>query len=111
MKNKQTEKTLSPCPCCGGEPDLRAWSVVEEYFAMCKKCELRTPEYKTKAKAIAAWNKRYSPELQQARTDIAWLTQVAYEAGHCSAMRAAELLGLGIAEIMRKTETGEWKLP
>ena len=59
--------TLLPCPFCGGEQAIKARYIGygslglgshDEYRVVCKECRASSDEYKSEAKAIAAWNRR-----------------------------------------------------
>lgn len=73
-KLKSPEETkLKPCPFCGGEAIIDDWYV--NVLVKCKICENRTDEYKTKDKAIKAWNTRHTPELtdEKIKKQAEWL--------------------------------------
>jgi Lar family restriction alleviation protein len=48
---------LKPCPLCGCEKSEACYSEIG-YAVYCDKCGARGPLAKTKADAIAAWNRR-----------------------------------------------------
>ena len=63
---------LKPCPCCGGEPQIRYTGLNSGYmgytsnilmrskpgFVMCLKCGLQTPHGSRVCVAIEKWNRR-----------------------------------------------------
>lgn len=49
------ESNLKPCPCCGGEVyDAE----LDDGFLIYCLCGVRTEIFKSKAKAVSAWNNR-----------------------------------------------------
>lgn len=60
---------LLPCPFCGGAGGVWITGSKAKYnFAAvtCEECDGRTNYYETEAKAIAAWNRRATPETSRA---------------------------------------------
>ena len=57
---------LKPCPFCGGEADVIEHlfhGLDSSYGLQCKKCKAETYQfYKSKEKAIEAWNHRAGEE-------------------------------------------------
>lgn len=54
----EEEKLLS-CPFCGGEAEVvRGHPMSNGSWVRCKKCNVLSMLYYTKAEAIAAWNRR-----------------------------------------------------
>jgi Lar family restriction alleviation protein len=58
---------LKPCPFCDGRTTVKTRYVGygslglgshDEYRVVCKECRASSDEYKSEAKAIAAWNRR-----------------------------------------------------
>ena len=68
---------IKPCPCCGGEPDIKDNGYMEPeidpatgayvgmdieepdfYWVVCKSCGLSSVEKETPEETIALWNKR-----------------------------------------------------
>lgn len=60
---KSTEKELRPCPFCGGNR-LRLWESQCGAAVGCeiRRCRIVGPRMRTRAKAIAAWNRRAGNE-------------------------------------------------
>jgi Lar family restriction alleviation protein len=63
---------LLPCPFCGGESYVNTWwpgsGGVREWSAVrCTKCGASAREWRTKSKAIAAWNLRPAPSRANRR--------------------------------------------
>jgi len=67
--------TLLPCPFCGGEQAIIARYIGygslglgshDEYRVVCKECCASSDEYKSEAKAIAAWNRRAGKDINVA---------------------------------------------
>jgi Lar family restriction alleviation protein len=66
---------LLPCPFCGGEQAIKARYIGygslglgghDEYRVVCKECRASSDEYKSEAKAIAAWNSRTGKDINVA---------------------------------------------
>lgn len=66
---------LLPCPFCGGEQAIKARYIGygslglgshDEYRVVCKECRASSDEYKSEAKAIAAWNSRAGNDINVA---------------------------------------------
>ena len=61
--NDRDEGTFKPCPFCGGDADLRIYSVpftaLRFYFVSCNVCGAMTPPRDlTSEEAITRWNRR-----------------------------------------------------
>lgn len=54
MKQKPKPAKLKPCPHCGSS-DIRVFS---RCWVNCRDCGAETEIHDTRAKAIAAWNRR-----------------------------------------------------
>jgi Lar family restriction alleviation protein len=69
---------IEKCPFCGGEQAIIARYIGygslglgghDEYRVVCKECRASSDEYKSEAKAIAAWNRRAQPEITGETSD------------------------------------------
>jgi len=60
---------LKPCPFCGGTKLHETSNGVENMFLECEECGADGPAEMTRAKMIAAWNRR-APQAQGALPDL-----------------------------------------
>lgn len=64
-------KTLKPCPFCGAYPDVGIYPESEDsprgYFCKCPACLAETSMSSDRATAIAAWNRRADPLVEELR--------------------------------------------
>lgn len=50
---------LKKCPFCGREAILyKSFDYVDKHRIECTNCDIHTPAYITKEKAVEAWNRR-----------------------------------------------------
>lgn len=58
------ENELKPCKKCGEALNIgyiiANFEVDEDYFIYCYNCGYHSKTYRSKAEAIAAWNRRYN---------------------------------------------------
>ena len=72
---------LNPCPFCGGEVHIQAWTTPDndiQYYAGCSACGLKTDDFLYEADLVSYWNAHVS--LWQRiviafRKLVAWLAQ------------------------------------
>ena len=72
---------LNPCPFCGGEVQVLAWTTPDndiQYYAGCSNCGLKTEDFPYEADLVSYWNAHVS--LWQRiviifRKLVAWLAQ------------------------------------
>ena len=66
------EKTLLPCPFCGGAPILDDLGEEDDFFVHCGSCEVQQIANKTIDTAVSEWNQRVSagdtPDLRRSET-------------------------------------------
>ena len=71
---------LAPCPVCGGEMQLLAWTTPDDmqYYAACSGCGLKTDDFPLEGDLVSYWNAHMSL-WQRTKTVmnsvVAWLTQ------------------------------------
>ena len=65
LKEKAMNKTLLPCPFCGGIGTLWSIDQCDTVYAVCQDCGARTVDYKHAEEAIAAWNRRTATDEQE----------------------------------------------
>lgn len=54
---------LKPCPFCGGTAEIETSNEFLYWWtAVCSECRTGTRGYKLKEEAIAAWNRRDTPQ-------------------------------------------------
>lgn len=63
-ESAMNNEELKPCPFCGGEAEIVEDSLFgEDYYAgRCRSCAATSIFEFTKEEAVAAWNRRYTPE-------------------------------------------------
>src|SRR5690554_3883053 len=57
----------------------------DEYRVVCKECRASSDEYKSEAKAIAAWNRRAEPELTRCEKCDYWDKSASFMSTHACA--------------------------
>jgi Lar family restriction alleviation protein len=57
---------LKPCPFCGGEAEIHAFTFDGPYYVNCLGCAMQTPNTHTRAELISAWNTRSTPIMNEA---------------------------------------------
>lgn len=68
MVSTEIDPTLLECPHCGEKSVIGAHirrGVRVMFFAICSGCHAKTAAYPTKEEAAAAWNRRYSPNMEK----------------------------------------------
>ncbi len=63
-KPPKKKPNLKRCPFCGGEADIRAFSVIIEYSISCTTCGIGTWDHETVEECVELWNKRNNHEHQ-----------------------------------------------
>ena len=123
------------CPFCGRHNIGTDYGPYRQWVqCFCHDCGASAASCDSEVLAIAAWNQRYLPvtysvdnatvtvndlrtatlfrkqeaELTELRANAQTLARIAYANGCLSAMRAAELTGLSLPDIMHKVQSGEW---
>ena len=71
-------ETLKPCPLCGGEAGMEAFSRIggNTYYAECRdiECCCKGPAWPTEAEAASAWNGRWERTCRIAERIVDWDT-------------------------------------
>ena len=74
-------RKLAPCPVCGGEMQLLAWTTPDDdmqYYAACSRCGLKTDDFPLEGDLVSYWNAHLSiwqHIISVFRSVLAWLAQ------------------------------------